>query len=144
MQRVFTQDWLNYNCWLRTTDFFCEICHGNFIFTLSFCQNSAETKSLKKYFSYFFLHDSYLFNAQCICWDINNIIRIVKYDSGQMSAQREWDKNVNIFMGSMCMTWRKIFGNYRFRQSLNKYCLQNIVLLMLFITLITVIFHLKI
>ena len=34
---------------------FCEIFHGNFIYSQSFCQKSAERKSPKKYFSYFVL-----------------------------------------------------------------------------------------
>ena len=45
---------------------FWETCHGNFILTLSFCQKSAERKSMKKYILYFVLmsglgHEPWLF-----------------------------------------------------------------------------------
>ena len=44
----------------------------------------------------------------------------------QTSARTEHNKNVSIFVRSMCITQRKIVSNYYFKQCSNKYCLHTI------------------
>ena len=46
----------------------------------------------------------------------------------QISSQREHDKNMSVFVRSMCISQRKIVSNYCFKQFSNKYCLENIVI----------------
>ena len=67
---------------------------------------------------------------QCVKW-VWPIIFVLIYNFvfyEQTSAQREYNKNVRVFVSSMCIIQRKIVSNYCVKQCSNKYCLQNIVL----------------
>ena len=53
----------------------------------------------------------------------------------QTPTQRERDKNVSEFVRCMYITQKKMVSNYCFTQCSSKYCIQNIVFLIPFITL---------